>query len=463
MRPSGLFVDLIIFWILGSAFAQAQAPFLNQPLIPQSGAPGGAFILTVNGTGFAPGAAIDWNGVAKATTFVSAQRLTAKISPSDTHSAGTISVTVKNPTGPASNVGYFSITSQFGFSLSEQGDVNATPRLAVADLNGDGKMDSIEALVYTDTIAVSLGNGDGTFQGEVVYSTAAGPNNVIVGDFNGDGKIDVAALCNTSVVSVLLGKGDGTLQPHIDSAIDPGNINFGIAAGDFNGDGKLDLVVGYQTATANSISVLLGHGDGTFAAPVDYSAGSEPGAVAVGDFNHDGKLDIVAANFGNFAGNSVSILLGNGDGTFQLQKQYDTSNGPVSVVVADFNGDGRLDLAVACACGNSATCGRPGDISILLGNGNGTFQKHADYRAHGFPYTLIADDFDGDGVTDLAATNLDTFDVSILPGLGNGRFGQTVNFETLAPPVGLAAGDFNNNGKLDIVVGTNVGFTLMLH
>jgi hypothetical protein len=388
--------------------------------------------------------------------------LSAKISSLDTSLTGTATVTVENPGGGSSNVGYFSITRQTSFKAHNQAAGENIQRVLAAELNGDGKLDLVGVLNANNAIGVRLGNGDGTFQREVQYSTASGPGYAAVGDFNGDGKLDLAVLCS-NVVSVLLGNGDGTFQAHMDSPVDQGIVTFSLAAADFNADGKLDLVVGYQDPSSNAVSVLLGKGDGTFRAPVDYATGNEPGAVGVGDFNRDGKLDIVAANFGVFGGHTVSVLLGNGDGTFRPQVQYTTSNGALSVTAADFNGDGKLDLAVDCACGTSKRCGRPGVISILLGNGDGTFQTHVDYNARQFPYTVTAGDFDGDGILDLVVANLDSADMSLLPGLGNGRFGPAVNFPVVSNAVDVVSGDFNNNGKLDAVVGTGNGFTLMLH
>jgi dienelactone hydrolase len=349
------------------------------------------------------------------------------------------------------------------FASSSIAQSEFTERPVLADVNGDGKLDLIgEAGGTADVITVRLGNGDGTFQTEVQYPTAVSPNYPLVGDFNDDGKIDIAVLCESGVVSILLGNGDGTFQSHIDSPIDPGLHNFGMAAGDLNGDGKLDLVVGYQDPKSSSISVLLGNGDGTFRAPVDYSAGSEPGAVAIADLNGDGKLDIVAANFGNFGGNTISVLLGNGDGTFLPQVQYTTSGGPLWVVVADFNHDGKLDLAVDCSCGTASRCGYPGSVSILLGNGDGTFRAHVDYPVDAFPYSLAAGDLTGRGVLDLAVTDLDYNELSILLGHGDGTFGAATTFPTSNRPVGVVLADLNNDGRLDAVVGTDAGFSIFL-
>jgi hypothetical protein len=447
-----------------SALAQNAVPQINQPLVPESAHPQAAFTLTVSGAGFVAGSVIYWNGGPEPTTFVSSQQLTACIGPSDTARAGTFPVTVVSPGpgGGTSNVDFFEIIPQMHFQASNRFPFEHVERITAADLNGDGKMDLVAAVSGTSTVSVRLGNGDGTFQPEVLYATGAQSGYVITGDLNGDGKIDVAILCS-GVVSVLLGNGDGTFQPHIDSPVDQGILAFSIASGDFNGDGKLDLVVGYQDPSSNAVSVLIGNGDGTFQLPIDYATGNEPGSVAVADFNRDGKLDIVAANFAVFGGHTVSVLLGNGDGTFQPQVQYTTSNGALSVIAADFNGDGKVDLAVDCACGTSKVCGRPGVISILLGNGDGTFGTHVDYDAHEFPYTVIAGDFDGDGILDLAVANLDSSDMSVLPGLGNGKFGQAVNFPALANAVGATTGDFTKSGKLDVVLGTRSGFTLMHH
>jgi hypothetical protein len=196
------------------------------------------------------------------------------------------------------------------------------------------------------------------------FATGVGPVAVAVGDFNSDGLTDVVtANSSANTVSILLGHGDGTFAPHSDYAVEGAPTS--IVVGDFNGDGKLDIAVlaGFDNAV---VSVLLGNGDGTFKPYISTTAGTQGGSIAVGDFNGDGKLDVAVSD--NSIG--VDIMLGNGNGTFQAPVGYATATDPRMVVVADFNGDGKLDLATTNA--ESET------ISVLLGNGNGTFQTHKD-------------------------------------------------------------------------------------
>jgi hypothetical protein len=212
-----------------------------------------------------------------------------------------------------------------------------------------------------------------------------------------------------------------------------------IATSDVNADGKLDLVVANAGGT---VSVLLGNGDGTFRSAVSYNAGTSPLGVAVGDFNGDGKLDLVVAN----AGGTVSVLLGNGDGTFQAGVNYAAGLSPQSVAVGDFNSDGKLDLVVVNQ--------QSDDVSILLGNGDGTFEAALDYSAGSQPVSVAVGDFNADGKLDLVVANAGGT-VSVLLGNGDGTFRTAVNYNAGTFPISLAVADFNGDGKLDLAVANN--------
>jgi hypothetical protein len=278
-------------------------------------------------------------------------------------------------------------------------------------------------------------------------ATGVGPVAVAVGDFNGDGLTDVVtANSSANTVSVLLGHGNGTFAPHSDYAVEGAPI--GIVVGDFNGDGKLDIatISGFDNAV---VSVLIGLGDGTFKPYITTTAGTQGGSIAVGDFNGDGKLDVAVSD--NSIG--VDIMLGKGDGTFQAPVGYATAADPRMVVAADFNGDGKLDLATTNA--GSET------ISVLLGNGNGTFQTHKDNSTAKAAscISLTVGDLRNDGRQDIVAGCQALGLVGVLLSNGDGTFKA---IKTYPVPIGVtdvAVGDLNGDGKPDVAVtngGTNV-------
>ncbi len=314
------------------------------------------------------------------------------------HGKGTISILLGNGDGTFRAGGLF---DPGGFHTSS---------VAVGDFNGDGKLDLVvvnggDAPAVDRNVGVLLGNGDGTFQPVAVYDAGAAPGFVAVGDFNGDGKLDFVVTGNSSddisagEVSIFLGRGDGTFAPAV--TYPTGGIGASsVAVADLNGDGRLDLAVANET---QSISAMLGRGDGTFQAAVNYPDTLSPVAIASGDFNGDGKLDLVVGNAGGF-----SVLIGNGDGTFQAPVSYPTGDNFDSVAVGDFNGDGKLDLIVA---GFQF-------VNLLLGNGDGTFQALMPYTAGSSPGSVVAADLKSDGLLDVVVVNVFDDSVSVLLNVG---------------------------------------------
>src|SRR5439155_126435 len=271
--------------------------------------------------------------------------------------------------------------------------------IAVTGLNGDGREDLVIAN-FSDTVSVMLGNGDGTFQPPVNYpvSTNSGPIGIVVGDFNRDHKPDVATTNFISgLVSVLMGNGDGTLQSQVEyqTGCVGGNVGgagaAGIASGDFNQDHAADLAIACE---AGSVQVILGKGDGSFGTPAGYYTGifGSTFSVLTGDFDGDGKADLATADPG---ANTVSILLGNGDGSFGPRVDYTTA-APASIVAADMNGDHKPDLIVVNGDNGH---GLPKNlISIFLGNGDGTLHSPASYAIGcGTSQNVGIADFNRDG------------------------------------------------------------------
>lgn len=333
---------------------------------------------------------------------------------------------------------------------------------ATGDFNGDGKLDlavvdaasSPAGPTPANALFIFQGNGDGTFTTApatpLVNSTA---NAVAVGDFNNDGKADLAVLNANNSVSILLGNGDGTftLSP---VASTTGSDPDTVAVGDFNGDGNLDLAVG--NAGDHSLTILLGNGDGSFrSAPSSPAAEVNPVSVVTGDFNGDGKLDLAVAN-GDSA--TTTILLGNGDGSFTPGTSLTvagtlTSAPGNAVAMADFNGDGKIDLAVESLTqsGNNQSF----NVNVFLGKGDGTFSAQPVLVIPGDTnsYSIAAADFNGDGKTDLVA--FDDQAVTIFFSNGDGTFtsAATAPGSTSSPDNDyIAIGDFTGDGTPDLAL-----------
>ena len=373
-----------------------------------------------------------------------------------------------------------------------------TSSVVGADINADGKVDLVVVngcgsgitCLMEGSVAVLLGNGDGTFQPAVKYLSGGwNASSVAVADVNGDNKLDivVANECTTRAtfcpgqasIGVLMGNGDGTFQPVATYSSGGWNAN-SVIVGEVNADGKPDILVANGCASAvdcsnnGAVAVLLGNGNGTFQPAALYSSGGAGATSAViADINGDGKSDVLVANCGCHNGSffnsgSIGVLLGNGDGSFRAAVDYDSGGpSPWGLAVADLNDDGRTDLVVT----NSCWCLGHGTVAVLLSNGDGTLQSAVTYDSGGnLPFSIVIADLNGDGISDLTVANrcrdsdCGADATGILLGKRDHTFETVVVFDAggdFANSVAVA--DMNDDHKPDLLTAINGGVGVLLN
>jgi hypothetical protein len=323
----------------------------------------------------------------------------------------------------------------------------------IADFDNDGIPDLAVGLTRgagaPGSVVMYQGDGQGGFTRATTYGVGTHPRALQAADLNGDGNMDlIVANWYDHTVSVLLGNGDGTFAAPMTFTvgISPYAQPYNVAVGDFNGDGIPDLAVTNDDFPQNTVSVLLGNGDGSFQDAVSYPTGFEPIGVAAGDLNHDGYDDIVVSNYGD---QNVGVYLSNGDGTFQPAVNYVVGARAFGVALADLQGNGNLDIVTANIVGG---LNAPNSVSVLPGNGDGTFAPRVDYlTGDKTPEFPVVGDFNGDGIPDIAV-NLTTSDqVGVFLGDGQGGLGPMATFNASRNLMGIAAGDLNNDGFTDLV------------
>ncbi len=332
--------------------------------------------------------------------------------------------------------GYFTAGGTYNSGLNPYSVLNG-------DLNGDGKLDIVSLNIDVGAIAVSFGNGDGSFRAATTYGTVIGTGSfgsILMGDFNNDGILDTASSGNATGLGINLGNGNGTFRSAITTAL--GDTAVSLGSGDFNSDGRLDLLVTSPGATTNAVSILLGNGNGTFRlgnyAMTDNSYGYAAAefSISVGDYNGDGKLDFTSLN----GSTDAFVFIGNGDGSFQAKRTLDLSAYLTYgdyLSQGDFNLDGNLDLIVSEAAGG-------GTSVILLGNGNGTFKAALSTGAANEAIRVA--DFNGDGRLDLMGST------NVHLGNGDGTFRKLVTSnQFILDGSGVTFGDFNSDGRTDFV------------
>ena len=348
-------------------------------------------------------------------------------------------------------------THPYVFGRADLPTGNTPYAMVSADFNGDGNVDVAIVNLSDNTLSIYFGQADGSLTKSADYWVGSSPDAIAVADFNGDGKPDLAVTnqnctntCGLGTVSVLLNRGDGTFLPAIAYGTNTDPVS--IVAGDFNGDGRIDLAVANAINPVSpgpgTVTVFFNDWDGTFSRSGEYSAGSGIGQLTAVKLAGTINPSLVITNFTALNGvNAVCILRNRGDGTFGLPVSYLTGKDPRSVVSADFNRDGIDDLAVVNS--NDST------VSILLGKIDGTFGPRVDYAVASGPQRAIPRDLNADKVIDLivsASMNVRGGGaISVLLGNGDGTFQTAASYATGNNPLAVATGDFNHDGKLDVI------------
>jgi hypothetical protein len=321
---------------------------------------------------------------------------------------------------------------------------DGTMVLSSADINSDGQIDLLGTNPSSNSVEILLGNGNGTFSSLSTGTLApqgGAPDAIVPGDFNGDGKADVVVVDNGFLYAEL-GNGNGTFQVPIISPLGQDGINNGgiMLTGDFNGDGKTDILI--VDDYFEGFEVLMGNGNGSFQAAVNTPFSNGFVSLAVGDFNGDGNTDVALSNNGTGSGPLISIYLSNGDGTFRAATPISENDYP-QITVADVNGDGKLDIISTSFM-----------LNVYLGNGNGTFQNPISGQSDSFSGPPLVGDFNGDGKADVVAATFEG--IAFLAGNGNGTFQNQVysnpNIQTFGP---LRTCDCNGDGKADLTGSEN--------
>jgi hypothetical protein len=356
--------------------------------------------------------------------------------------------TANSPVGTA-GLGAGTLTRSF-LMIASPATGAAPAGIVSADFNNDGIPDFATINASANTVTILLGTGMGTTTALPAIATGGtGGLQLVAGDFNGDGIADLTVLSAQGPVEILLGNGDGTFTAHSGPTI---SGPLAIAAADLDGDGVLDLAIG---TSANTVVVAHGNGDGSFTLlSAAASTGNQPAAIAVGDFNHDGTPDLAVANLND---NTISLLLGNGDGTFAVQTAtLATGSHPAALLAVDTNGDGLLDLIAANQ--SAGTC------TIFLGTASGGFTLKQVIACGSNPVALAGLDVNGDGVPDVAIANGATpGKVTVLTGNGDGTFTASTVVPTVGNnPSGLVAVDVNADGIPDLAVVNGAGATVSI-
>lgn len=432
---------------------------------PTRGPTSGGTTITISGANFAAGAAVNVGGSpALNVSVVDAHTITALTPMAAPNFVGDATLTVVNPDSQAATgkFTYFATAVTFAQVMpATTTTVDGPSDIVVADFNGDTKADVGVTGAAGSSVGffVYLGNGDGTFQGQkytpVGSSGVSGPS---VGKLNSDTIPDVVVVSNGNVY-VLLGNGDGTFA--VQTPVAAGTGAQYSAIGDFDKNTKLDVAVTVN-GSSSAVAILLGDGAGhlTAAAGSPFGVSGLPARVAVSEFNGDAIPDLaVACNNG-----SANILIGNGDGSFQTKKTYAVSDSPQDLVVGDFDGDTHPDLALMEYSLNTITTPT---LSVLLGNVDGTFQLEKKVKLSASTGSLAVGDFNLDGKLDVATGGggFDTGFKSVMTFMGKGDG----TFDAGPTPIAAkniwrpAIADYNGDGKPDIaIVGTN-NLTVLLN